>query len=383
MKERVLFIVNVDWFFLSHRLPIALEAKQRGYEVHVATVLTDRLSVLHGHGFVVHPLVFDRSSTGLWPTMHTCWQMFQVLRQVRPDLVHLVTIKPVLLGGIAARLVGVPSMVAAVSGLGFVFVEREGIKAWLRRMFVVGMYRVAMGHPNLKVIFQNSDDLAKLVNQADIADSKVELIPGSGVDLGEYRATPLPSGMPVVMLAARLLADKGVYEFVQAARLLRQSVEGRYREVRFVLVGTPDPGIHGSLSNDELKAWVAEGIVEYFGHSHDMPRTLSIAHIVVLPSYYREGLPKVLIEAAACGRAVVTTDFPGCRDAIVPNETGLLIPVRDAEALAQAIRRLLDDSGLCSTMGQAGRTLAECRFDVRQVVERHLKIYAELLAKKR
>ena len=375
MSRTLLFVVNVDWFFLSHRLPIALEAMRQGYQVHIATGLTDRLDELQRNGLVVHPLALDRSSAGLGNAWRTVLQLWQIFKAVRPDVVHLVTIKPVLLGGLVARLAGVPAVVAAVSGLGFVFMAR-GAKAAVRRWLVGAFYRLALGHGNLKVIFQNADDLRSLAKMAHLPGAKVAVIRGSGVDLARYAQVPLPSGVPVVLLATRLLADKGVLEFVQAARLLKQ----RGCNARFVLVGTVDTANPTSFTNTEVSAWVDEGAVEWWGHRADMPQVLAASQVVVLPSY-REGLPKVLIEAAACGRAVVTTDVPGCRDAIDPGITGVLVPVRNAVALANAMEALINDSVRCQVMGDAGRALAEKAFDVRQVVATHLQLYQELIGK--
>jgi glycosyltransferase involved in cell wall biosynthesis len=379
MNRKLLFVVNVDWFFLSHRLPIALEALRQGYEVHIATALTDKLTLLQSHGLVVHPLSLDRSSSGLWATGKTIWQIFRVCKLVKPDVVHLVTIKPVLFGGLAARLSRVPAVVSAISGLGFVFVAK-GVKAAIRRWLVGGLYVLALGHRNLRVIFQNPDDLACLARLVHLSDRKVTMIRGSGADLSQYRVMPLPTGVPVVLLAARLLVDKGVREFVQSAQILRQ--RGLLaQDARFVIVGKPDLANPASLRPDELAQWAEEGVVELWGHRTDMPQVMAAAHVVVLPSYYGEGLPKVLIEAAACGRVVVTTDHPGCRDAIDPGVTGVLVPLRDAVALANAIQKLLSDPVRCATMGQAGRELAESAFDVRQVVAVHLQIYQELMDK--
>lgn len=375
MNRKLMFVVNVDWFFLSHRLPIALEAQRQGYQVHIATGITNRLGELQSHGLMVHGLSLDRGSTGLgnaWRTMVELWKVFRV---VRPDVVHLVTIKPLILGGLMARLAQVPAVVMAVSGLGFVFAA-HGARAVVRRWLVGVLYRVALGHHNLKVIFQNLDDRASLAKLAHLPDSKVEMIRGSGVDLSQFRPMPRPPGVPVVLLAARLLADKGVREFVQAARLLKQQGVA----ARFCLVGSLDPANPASLGDAELTQWANEGVVELWGQRSDMPDVLSAAHLVVLPSY-REGLPKVLLEAAACGRAVVTTDVPGCRDAIDPGVTGVLVPVRNASALAEAIKDLINDPARCQAMGNAGRALAERAFDVRQVVASHLRIYQELIGK--
>ena len=339
MNRKLLFVVNVDWFFLSHRLPIALEAMRQGYEVHIATTLTDKITVLQDHGLVVHSLSLDRSGASLWTAIHEVWQIYRVFKDVNPDVVHLVTIKPVLFGGLAARLAGVPAVVAAISGLGFVFVAK-GVKATIRRWLVGALYVLALGHHNLRVIFQNPDDLACLARLAHLPKQKVTIIRGSGVDLTKYCMKPLPTGVPIVLLAARLLVDKGIREFVQTAQILRQRGLSA-QDARFVIVGKPDPANPASLRPDELAQWAQETVVELWGHRTDMPQVLEAAHVMVLPSYYGEGLPKVLIEAAACGRAIVTTDHPGCRDAIEPNKTGLLVPIKNASALADAIEYLI------------------------------------------
>ena len=378
--RKLLFLVNVDWFFLSHRLPVAKAAKRLGFEVHIACGLTNRLFELQKLGFLVHPLTLERSSASPFSALVSFLEIYRLLKVVKPDLVHLVTIKPVLLGGIAARLARVPSCVAAVSGLGFVFVA-TGFVASLRRSLVARLYRVAMGHRNLKVIFQNVDDKASLIRLTGLADSKTVMIRGSGVDLGQYVVRQPPSSSRIVVFAARLLLDKGVAEFVEAARILQGRYCGSTPVVRFVLVGQPDMANPTSVTTAQLKAWVDECVIEHWGHRRDMPAVLSAASIVTLPSYYGEGLPKVLIEAAACGRAVITTDHPGCRDAIKPGVSGVLVPVRDAQALADAIQDLLDHPDKCAAMGRAGRELAERAFDVRQVVAAHLQIYEKLMAK--
>jgi glycosyltransferase involved in cell wall biosynthesis len=380
MSYKILFFVNVDWFFISHRLPIALAVKKLGCEVHIACGLTNRLAELQELGFQVHPLKLERSTSNPVITLVSFFEIYRLLRVIKPNLVHLVTIKPVLLGGIAARLARVPSIVAAVSGLGFVFVA-TGFVASIRRLLVSGLYRLAMAHRNLKVIFQNADDKASLVKLTGLPESKTAMIRGSGVDLRQYVVCPLPLNERVVILAARLLLDKGVSEFVEAARILHRRYYGSATVVRFVLVGEPDLYNPTSVTMAQLNAWVDEGAIEHWGHRSDMPAVLSAANIVTLPSYYGEGLPKVLIEAAACGRAVVTTDHPGCRDAIEPGVSGVLVPVRDAQALAAAIQDLLDDADKCAAMGHAGRDLAERAFDVNQVVAAHLQIYEELMAK--
>jgi glycosyltransferase involved in cell wall biosynthesis len=372
MSPKLMFVVNVDWFFLSHRLPIALEAQRQGYQVHIATGLTDKLDELKRYGLVVHALVLDRGSTGLGDACSLLLQLWKLFRAVRPDLVHLVTIKPVLVGGLAARLAHVPAVVVAVSGLGSVFTA-QGARAKLRRWMVGLMYRAALAHRNLRVIFQNPNDLQSLSKVAAIRKSCMAMIKGSGVDLRHFAPEPLRGGIPVVVLPARILLDKGVLEFVQAARMLAQ----RRCRARFALVGNLDPANPTSVTQARLDAWVAEGVVEWWGQRLDMPEVMASSQLVVLPSY-GEGLPKVLLEAAACGRAVVTTDVPGCRDAITRDVTGLLVPVRNSMALADAIETLINDPARCRNMGEAGRALALVAFDVQQVVAAHMLIYQEL-----
>jgi glycosyltransferase involved in cell wall biosynthesis len=378
--RKILFIVNVDWFFLSHRLPIALEAKKMGFEVHIACGITNRLSELQKFGFLVHPLNLERSSTNPFCVLSSFLEIYRLLGAIRPDLVHLVTIKPVLLGGVAARLSGVPSVVMAISGLGFVFVS-QGFIATFRRLLVSGLYRLAIRHCNLKIIFQNGEDKASLIKLTSLEESKAIMIRGSGVDLDQYVPRPPPMNERIVLLASRLLRTKGVPEFVEAARIIRCRNGSNIPVVRFVLVGEPDIINPDSVSIAELRGWLEEGVIEHWGYRSDMVEVLSAASIVALPSYYGEGLPKVLIEAAACGRAVVTTDHPGCRDAIEPGISGVLVPVRNSQVLADAIQDLLDHSDKCATMGRAGRGLAESAFDIKQVVLTHLQIYEELMAK--
>jgi glycosyltransferase involved in cell wall biosynthesis len=370
---KLLFVLNDSGFFLSHRLQIAQAARAAGFEVHVAVPEDDKTGAVRALGFACHPLRLTRSGTNPFKEISSCLELIRLFRETRPDLLHLVTIKPVIYGGIAARLTNVPAVVAAVSGLGIVF-SRGGFKMGVLRFFVKLLYRAALAHPNLRVIFQNSNDSGIVSRLAFLKPEQVCLIRGSGADLTEYAFTPLPDDeMPVVLLPARLLKTKGVLEFVEAARQLR----ARGVRARFVIAGAPDAGNPDTLTEAAIAAWMAQGVVEHWGHRADMPVVFSQSSLVVLPSY-SEGLPKALIEAQACGRPVVTTDVPGCRDAITPNVTGLLVPSRDANALAEAIGVLLNDRERLRAMGKAGRALAEECFDVRQVVRQHLEIYRSL-----
>jgi len=372
---RLLFVVNNPAFFLSHRLPLALAAQRAGYEVHVATMAGDSVSRIEGYGLTHHAIPMTRSGKNPVQELRTVWALYQLFRRVRPDVVHLVTIKPVLYGGIAARLAGVPAMVSAISGLGFVFVAKGAKAAWVRQV-VAMLYRLALGHRNSRIVFQNGNDRDVLQGLGAVRDEQVVMIRGSGVNLSDYAAVAEPPPPVVALMVARLLRDKGLQEFVEAARILRR--EGV--NVRMRLAGGIDPGNPASVTQADVDAWQQEGIIEALGERSDIAALYAASHIAVLPSY-REGLPKSLIEAAACGRAVVTTDVPGCRDAIEPDTTGLLVPSHDAPALAAAISRLVNDDALRQKMGHAGRVLAEREFDIDDVCRKHLDIYQTLLDK--
>jgi len=373
LNKSILFVVNSPEFFLSHRLPIALAARDVGYEVHVATAEGDAVREIRRLGLTHHTVAIARSGQNPFAELGSIIGLYRLFRELKPDLVHLITIKPVLYGGIAARLTEVPSVVAAVSGLGTVFVAQSGA-ARARRALVSWLYRVAFGQRRLAVIFQNPDDRDGLLAIDALKKEQVRMIRGSGVNLANYSFVPEPESAPVVVMAARLLRDKGVYEFVEAARLLKS----RGVAVVMRLIGAPDPGNPTSVEQAELDGWSAEGIVELPGYRSDIAQQYAAANIVCLPSY-REGLPKGLVEAAACGRAVVTTDVPGCRDAIEPDVTGVLVPVKSAPSLADALQALIEEPERRMRMGKAGRELAERAFSIDRIVEQHLAIYKELL----
>ncbi len=371
--RRLLYVVNDPAFFLSHRRPVALGALAEGYDVHVATpVHAESVETIRALGLTHHPIPLSRGSRNPLGELRGLASLVRLMVRLRPDIVHNVTIKPVIWGGIAARVAAVPATVSAISGMGYVFIA-EGMRARALRAAVAALYRLALGGRDRRIIFQNADDRDAFAAMGLRLDARAEMIRGSGVDLAEFAATPEPAGTVQVLMPARVLIDKGAVEFVDAARILRAEGVG----AQFVLAGDPDLQNPANVPADLLARWKAEGLVTFPGHQRDIARLIRSSHIVVLPSY-REGLPKALIEAAACGRPVVTTDVPGCRDAIDPGRSGLLVPVRDARALAEAIRTLVEDSARRNAMGRAGRELAERAFRIEAVVAEHLRIYREL-----
>jgi glycosyltransferase involved in cell wall biosynthesis len=376
---RLLFVVNADWFFVSHRLQLARACLDAGYEVAVCAGESGYRRQIEALGIRFFALSIDRGGTHPLRDAKTLAQLVRTYREFRPDLVHHVTIKPVIYGSIAARATGVQGVVNAVSGLGYAFIPRAN-ERWRNialRAALRAAYRVSLAGSRTRVIFQNEDDRQTFVDAGLVAAAHTTLIRGSGVDLKSFRETPLPDGDLVAVLPARLLFDKGVSEFVGAARRLKS----RHPTARFVLLGRLDPDNPAAISQQQVEEWVAEGVVEWWPQRDhaDMPGVLQQTHVVVLPSY-REGLPLALAEAAASGRAVITTDVPGCRDAVVDGQTGWLVPVRNVEALEEALHEALVDRPMLAGKGAAARRLAEERFSFDQVVRRTQATYAELLA---
>lgn len=369
----ILFVVNDAGFFLSHRLPLALAAREQGYEVCVATPAGDGVEQILAEGLQYRQLSMSRSGANPLAELRTIWNLYHLYRELQPLIVHHVTIKPVLYGTLAARLAKVYAVVNAISGLGFVFLARGWFSA-IARSAVLISYRWLFSRKRLWVIVQNRDDYDYLLDEECLSRDKIELIRGSGVDVDYFLMQPESNGSPLVVLPARMLWDKGVGEFVEAAQLLhRMGIDAR-----FALVGGIDPNNPESVPAVRLAEWAREGDVEWWGNRQDMPSIYSHAHIVCLPSY-REGLPKVLLEAAASGRAIVTTDVPGCREVVIERENGLLVPARESLPLAEALRRLITDSELRQSMGRKGRAMAEAEFSIQQVVARHLDIYRRAL----
>jgi glycosyltransferase involved in cell wall biosynthesis len=367
----LLYVAPTAGFFLSHRLPIALAAQEAGYAIHVACPASPDTVRLTGFGFAHHPVPIVRGSFSPRKEPASLLALVRLMRLLRPDLAHLITAKPALLGGIAARLTGTPT-VAAITGLGHIFTHDDARARAMRRVLLAG-YRFGLGHRRNHFIFQNRDDCAIFEGAGllHVADSTI--IAGSGVDLQAIKPRPLPAGPALALMPCRMLRDKGVAEFVEAARLLRAAGSA----ARFRLLGDPDPDNPVSLTPAELGRIAAEGVVEWQPHSDRIADELAQASLVVLPSY-REGFPKTIIDAAAAGRAALTTDVPGCRDAIVPGVTGELCRVRDAAALADVMAPLLGDPARLARMGVAAREHAEAHFGIEQVVATHLALYAQM-----
>jgi len=374
MTPRVLFVESDAPSFLHHRIATANGVRSAGCEVHVAAPDAEARAGIERLGFTFHPVPFSRGSTSPLAEAATLRALHALYARLSPGLVHHVALKPVLYGTLAARLARVPAIVNGVTGLGYLFTEGSARAALIRSVFV-RVARPVLAGANALTSFENSDDLAAFERLGLVRPGRAVLIHGTGVDTQAYRPSPEAPGTPVVTLATRMLWEKGVGTFVEAARLLRAGGTA----ARMVLVGDPDPENPRSVPRERLQAWHDEGVVEWWGFRADMPRVLESSHVVVLPTSYREGVPRILIEAAACGRPAVTTDRPGCRDIVRDGENGLLVPVDDARALAAAISRLVASPDLRARMGARGRAIVEEAFAQEHVVAATLAMYARLL----
>jgi glycosyltransferase involved in cell wall biosynthesis len=372
-RPRVLFVDNDVNSFYSYRIEMARATRDAGFEVHIAAPSGKASEILLQEGLHFHTIPMTRSGLNPWKELATIAALLKLYRGIRPDLVHHVRLKPVLYGGLAAYGAQVPAVVGLLTGLGYVFIG-ETRKARVIRRMVTFTCKLAFRRDNQRVIFQNTDDRFEFVERQILPAHKTVLIKGSGVDIHTYRPTPEPNGVPLVLLASRMLRDKGIDQFVEAASILRASGV----RARFVLAGETDPGNPTAISVEQLRAWADSGDVEWWGQRTDMQKVLAQSHIVCLPSL-REGVPKVLIEAAACGRPIVTTDAPGCREIVRNGENGFLVPVRNPRALAEAMRLLIEDPALRKTMGQKGREIVVAEFSVERVVRETLGVYRELL----
>jgi glycosyltransferase involved in cell wall biosynthesis len=373
---KVLLFANTEWYLFNFRLALAKAARAQGAEVVLVSPPGPYGEKLRAEGFRWLPVPMARRSLNPMREAFVLFALWRLYRRERPDIAHHFTTKCVVYGGLAAKSVGTRGVVGAVTGMGYVFSSQELLARILRPM-VCSLLRFATGGRKTRLIVQNPDDRRAVVDGRLIATSQVRLIAGSGVDTQRYRPRPgalCASGRATVILfAARLLWDKGVGEFVAAARALR--AEGL--NVQFLVAGEPDPGNPSSVSDEQLAAWREERSVTLLGHVQDMPALMATADMVVLPSSYREGVPRSLIEAAAAGLPIVTTDTPGCREVVENGVNGILVPMRDSAALAAAISKIVLDPALAACMGVASRRKVLAQFDERIVLTATLAVYQE------
>jgi glycosyltransferase involved in cell wall biosynthesis len=374
MARRILYVVTEDWYFLSHRLPMARAAKQAGYEVHVATRLKSGKAAIEREGFVPHALTWSRGSLSPWGSFSAVIELRRLLRALAPDILHNISLKPVLLGTTASLGFSDVAVVNSLTGLGTLFIGEAGVSALARKAVRYALSRL-LRRGRSKTVVQNPDDRAFVLGLGVPAGSVV-LIPGSGVDTRAL--TPLPEPPPPVTAAyvGRMLADKGVVTLIEAFALLGE----RNLPLQLLLAGDTDKENPGSLAPEQLREFASLYGIKWLGHVADIKDVWARAHFAVLASR-REGLPKSLLEAAACGRAMVATDAPGCREIAIEGETALTVPVDDVGALADAMARLAGDAEMRRRYGANARRLVERKFSADAIGRETVELYDRLIGR--
>lgn len=373
--SKLIIVVNEDRFFLSHRKEIAMRAAKSGFDVTIVCKDTGRRAEIEQLGMKMVEMPIDPTGLSLGAELKSFLFLWSFFRKQKPDIVHLVGLKCSLWGGLAGRLTHVRGMLMAYSGLGVLFIK-EPLSVTARGTLAV--LRFNHRKDNAIALFQNAEDKALFIKHKVVRDSQCRFIKGSGVDLSEFAYRPDPSGDVVtVIFTGRMIREKGVMDFCDAAELLRAEYQGR---VRFVMCGRLSAAA-GALTGEEIEARCDGDYIQWLGFRTDVKDLLTASNIIVFPSYYREGVPKSLIEAAAIGLPIITTDSVGCRDTVEEGVNGFKVPVKDSAALAEKIRVLVDDRALRQRMGKESRKIAERDFSLDDVVSRHMAIYRELLDK--
>lgn len=371
--SKILLAANTDWYLYNYRFSLARAARAAGYQVVTVSPPGEYKSLIEQEGFRHISWQVGRQSLNPIRENQAFNALVDIMRQENPDLAHFFTIKPVIYGSLAARKLHIPAVVNSVPGRGYVFLSPE-IKARLLRPFIRLGYRAALRHPNLATTFENLYDQNYFLQNRMAKPGRVFLLPGGGVDVEQFHPTPEPEGEVVIVYTGRLLWDKGIGTLVEAVPLLRERVKARV-----ALVGMPDAGNPSAIDEDTLQKWVNDGLVEWWGWQADMHQVYIRSHIVVMPTFYGEGLPRSLLEAAACSRPIVATDIPACQAIVEDGRNGFLVPSRDARALADALAKLAADRDLRLLMGAAGRKLAVEQFADHLVDAALLEIYRMLL----
>lgn len=381
MSKKVLIVDgHAKKSFRSHRLPWARKACDEGYDVHVTALKTGGEDLVREEGFTFHKIAGHARGQNPVTESVLFGRLVRLLRRLEPDVAHFITLRSVLYGSIAARLVGVPAVLNSITGLGYLFTDENWRTRALRWTVLQGL-RVALGHPNQRTTFHNPTNAALFTSRGLVPESETMITPGSGVDPDQFSYTdelpPEDEEGPLVMLATRLLWHKGIEGFVEASRRLQSNGT----QARFAIVGEADRENPAAVPEEMMRAWEDAGLIEWWGYQTPgrMPEVLQKAHIVCLPSYYREGVPKVLIEAASTGRPIVATDVPGCRQIVEDQENGFLVPPKDPDALAERLHALLLDPSLRRDMGMQGRRRVTAHFTADQVATIIVNAYDQLL----
>lgn len=373
--KKIFIVLNSEKFLLSHRLQIAKQAQKEGLDVYIVAPDTGYVNEILANGLKFIKVDFSRSALNVWNEIRCLFQLYKIYKKEKPDLIHHVTIKICLLGSLAAKMAGIRSVVNAISGFGYAFSDRA---SRFLRFFVAWLSRFCLKSSYFHFIVQNPDDYEQLKSLNVAKENQITLIKGSGVDLSFFDYMEADEKDFNFLFPSRMLYEKGVLDYINAAKLLRQKLKGK---ARFLLVGACDKGNRSVISEQDILSLTEPGYIDYLGFCNNMPELLLRCNVAVLPSYYREGLPKALIEACAIGRPIVTTDLPGCKEC-VRNENGLYVKAKDPEDLAEKLLYLFENRDLRLEMGKRSRELAMRDFDVKNVVKKHIGIYNFLISRK-
>lgn len=377
MAQKVLFVVVEDKAFLIQRLNLALAVKEAGYDVYVASTKSEHSKEIEKLGFKYINTGASRKSKNPFKEILSIFKLYKIYRFIKPDIVHHISIKPVLYGSIAAKFAKVPKIINLINGLGYVFVEDYSFKRKLFKKFISLFYKFSLSSKNVRVIFQNPDDRNYFVENKIVDEEKCTVILGSGVDTEKFKPFPGPEGIIKVLFCSRMLWDKGIKYLIEASKMLKK--DGVEFELTFA--GEPDPSNPRSVTLNELNAWHNNGLINYIGFQNDMPKLLREHHIVVLPTYYREGVPLSLIEAASAGKAIITTDMPGCREIVKNEENGFLVKPKNSQDLYEKLKILIQSNQLRKDFSKESRKHVELLFSKEIVISATLSLYTTISKK--
>jgi glycosyltransferase involved in cell wall biosynthesis len=366
--------VTEDWYFWSHRRYLALAAKNNNFEVFVLTRVSHHGELIKNKGFTLISLKIQRHGKNIIREIKLIIDVVNCYRKVKPDLVHHVSLKPILYGKIAAGLTGVRNTVDTFPGLGYIFVSSKKMDKLLR-FLILGTLNFLFRLNRGKVIVQNEEDARFLRKELAFMKDDIVLIKGSGVNMDEFNSETSAKDKSIILFASRLLVQKGVRDFVEAAKIVKKTRP----ELRFVIVGKLDENNPNSIIKTQLEDWNRNENIESWGYRDDISEVINQSKIVVLPTYYGEGVPKVLIEAASCARPIIATDVPGCREIVIDGKNGYLIPVHSPEEIATKILKIVKDENLCIRLGEEGRKLVKNEFSIEKVNVDTLGVYRNLL----
>ncbi|MBN1267867.1 MAG: glycosyltransferase family 4 protein [Anaerolineales bacterium] len=378
-QKTILLFANTTWYLYNFRLQLAMDLRERGYHVVLASPHDEYVQRIMQDGFQWVGFEISRRGMNPWKELSSIFFITKAYRQLKPDLVCHFTLKSVLYGSIGARLSGIPAVMNAITGLGYLY-SHQSFSTLLQRWILLQVSRYALRHPNSVTIFQNESDRREFTDTGVLAEDLTEVIPGSGVNLDLFQTEHIPEHLEGekrtrVVMVSRMLWDKGIGEIIEAVRLLQAGGS----PIRITLAGAVDEGNPRSVRAAELRGWQEEGLIEWLGFVEDVPGLLQQSDLVILPSKYREGVPRSLIEAAAAGKPIITTDVPGCTDIVQDGYNGVIVPAGDAKALAAAIKYLVADPLLRKQMGDAGRFIVRRDFSVESVNSRLIRSMEKLL----